>query len=128
MGASISHRATMAGKQRMDKERDLVPGEGNIVELAEYQVIYRIVGEQTGGASALLELTVGPGLMVAPPHMHRREDEVSCVLEGELTVQVGERVIRAVPGQVVFKPRGVFHAAWNSGSVPVRFLEYISPA
>jgi hypothetical protein len=60
--------------------------------------------------------------------MHHREDEVTCVLEGELMIQVGERVVSATPGCTVFKPRGVLHAFWNAGSTPARFLEFISPA
>jgi mannose-6-phosphate isomerase-like protein (cupin superfamily) len=96
-----------------------VPGQG---------ITYKVMGEETGGAFALLECTLGPGLLGAPPHMHHREDQVTCVLEGELMIQVGERVIYATPGCTVFKPRGVFHAFWNAGSVTARYLEFISPA
>jgi quercetin dioxygenase-like cupin family protein len=98
------------------------------VRVAGRGITYKVVGEETGGAFALLECTLEPGLLGAPPHMHHREDEVTCVLEGELMVQVGERVIYATPGCTIFKPRGVFHAFWNAGSTTARFLEFISPA
>ena len=61
-------------------------------------------------------------------HTHEREDEYSYVLSGRLTVQVGDDVIEAGPGELVVKPRGIPHAFWNAGSEPVRFLELISPA
>jgi hypothetical protein len=32
------------------------------------------------------------------------------------------------PGDLVFKPRGVWHAFWNAGDAPARLLEIISPA
>jgi mannose-6-phosphate isomerase-like protein (cupin superfamily) len=112
----------------MDQVRDLRPEEGTVVEMAGQTIRCQVIGEQTGGAMAVLEATLGPGLLCAPPHMHRREDEVLVLLEGELTVQVGERVIRAAPGEFVFMPRGVRHGSWNPGSVMARYLVFISPA
>jgi quercetin dioxygenase-like cupin family protein len=112
----------------MNQVKDLLPGEGAVVEMAGQTIRCQVIGEQTGGAMAVLEATLGPGLLCAPPHMHRREDEVLVLLEGELTVQVGERVIRAAPGEFVFMPRGVRHAFWNPVAAPARYLVFISPA
>ena len=56
-----------------------------------------------------------------------REDEISYVLEGELTVQQGDRRDTAGVGGTIVKPRGVFHTFWNAGTTPVRFLEIIAP-
>ncbi len=81
----------------------------------------------TGGAYALVEHTLAPGLLGAPPHRHAREDELSYVLEGTLTVWRAGRVSEAGPGAVVRKPRGEWHTFWNAGREPVRFLEVISP-
>ena len=61
-------------------------------------------------------------------HTHRNEDEYSYVLEGRLGVQLGDEVLEAGPGELVFKPRGVPHAFWNAGDEPLRLLELISPA
>ena len=49
------------------------------------------------------------------------------MLEGELSVQQGDRIETVAAGGMVVKPRGVFHAFWNPGSAPVRFLEVIAP-
>jgi len=63
----------------------------------------------------------------APLHRQSREDEISYVLEGELTVQQGDRRDTAGVGGTIVKPRGVFHTFWNAGVTPVRFLEVIAP-
>ena len=76
---------------------------------------------------ALIEHTLAAGLLGAPPHRHANEDEVSYVLEGNLTVWRAGTVTTAPPGSVVTKPRGEWHTFWNGGPEPVRFLEIISP-
>jgi hypothetical protein len=50
------------------------------------------------------------------------------VLEGRFGVQLGDEVLEAGPGDLLFKPRGVAHAFWNAGDEPARLLELISPA
>lgn len=81
----------------------------------------------TGGAYALIEHTLTSGLLGAPPHRHSREDELSYVLEGTLTVWREGAAIDHAPGSVVPKPRGEWHTFWNAGSSRVRFLELIAP-
>ena len=87
--------------------------------------------EGVGGGAlpfALLEHTLAPGLLGAPPHRHSREDEISYVLEGTLCVWHRDGyVIEAGPGTVVRKPRGEWHTFWNADDVPVRFLDVVSP-
>jgi hypothetical protein len=61
-------------------------------------------------------------------HVHEREDEYSYVVEGEVGFQVGDQVVVGRPGDLVFKPRGIWHAFWNPGEAPARLLEIISPA
>jgi len=81
----------------------------------------------TDEAYALIQHTLGPGLIGAPPHRHNREDELSYVLEGTLTVWREGVVTAAGPGTLVTKPRGEWHTFWNAGDGTVRFLEIISP-
>jgi uncharacterized cupin superfamily protein len=50
------------------------------------------------------------------------------VLEGRFGVQLGDEVLEAGPGDLLFKPRGIAHAFWNAGEEPARLLELISPA
>ena len=65
--------------------------------------------------------------MAAPPHRHAREDELSYVLEGTLTVWEEGATRTYRPGEVATKPRRRRHTLWNAGPTRVRFLELISP-
>ena len=64
--------------------------------------------EQTGGAFVLLEERLPRGAE-PPPHVHRREDEAFFLLDGSLTVRVGDEEFSARPGSLVFCPRDVPH-------------------
>jgi glyoxylate utilization-related uncharacterized protein len=75
----------------------------------------------------VVEHPLAPGTLAAPPHRHQNEDEASYVLEGTITFEIGDRVIHASAGSLVFKPRGVFHTFWNGTDERARLLEIISP-
>ncbi len=64
----------------------------------------------------------GPRRLIAPPHLHRKDDEAWYVLEGTLGIQVGEQEVEAQAGSAVFVPRGTPHTYWNPGPGPVRYL------
>src|ERR687893_76414 len=106
----------------------LSPDEGETVWLRKLGIRFMIGGEDTQDNFALVEHPIGPRGLAAPMHTHRYEDEYTYVLEGEIGIQVGEEVLVARPGDLVFKPRGVPHAFWNAGDTPARGLETIPPA
>jgi quercetin dioxygenase-like cupin family protein len=91
-------------------------------------VVFKLLGADTGGALAVVEHVLAPGMLAAPVHTHRNEDEYSYVLEGEMAALIGEQVIHAPAGTLVCKPRNIRHTFWNQGSTPARILEIISPA
>ena len=41
---------------------------------------------------------------------------------------LGDDVLEASPGDLVFKPRDQWHTFWNAGDEPCRILEIIAPA
>ena len=41
---------------------------------------------------------------------------------------LGDHVLEAGPGSLIFKPRHQWHTFWNAGDSPARILEIISPA
>jgi quercetin dioxygenase-like cupin family protein len=84
-------------------------------------------GEDTDGRFGLVEHPIAPRSLAGPMHVHEHEDEYSYVLEGEVGFQVGDEVFSAGPGQLVAKPRGIWHGFWNAGDAPARVLELISP-
>lgn len=106
----------------------LGPNEGGSVNLLALGVRFMIDGETTNDAFSLVEHPLPPRALGSPVHTHLNEDEYSYVLEGRFGVQLGDEVVEAGPGDLVFKPRGVAHAFWNAGDEPARLLEIISPA
>jgi len=104
-----------------------VAATGERVQIGGFGTTFVATADATGGAYALIEHTLAPGLLGAPPHRHTREDELSYVLEGTLTVWRAGVVAEAGPGAVVRKPRGEWHTFWNASPKLVRFLEVISP-
>jgi quercetin dioxygenase-like cupin family protein len=87
----------------------------------------RATAEQTQGAYSLFEQILPPGIGM-PPHMHHNEDESFFVLEGTVTIWVGEHRITATPGTWVFGPRDVRHAFRGEGDAPARLLLSLNPS
>jgi quercetin dioxygenase-like cupin family protein len=81
--------------------------------------------EQTGGAFGLMESVLARGAE-PPPHVHHREDESFFVLEGDLTVRVGDDTFNAAAGSFVFCPRDVPHLL-TLHSEQVRALTLVTP-
>ena len=104
------------------------PGEGRTGGLGPgVGVVFKIDGEDTGGALSIVEHPFAVGALV-PPHVHTLEDEYSIVLEGEIGFRSNDREVVLGPGGYIIKPRGEVHAMWNAGSTPARMIEVISPA
>src|SRR6186713_1804882 len=103
------------------------PGGGRVGELGDIGVHFKLWGEDTGGALAIVEHPFPVGACV-PPHMHTREDEYSIVTEGEIGFRSGDREVVLGAGGYITKPRGETHAMWNAGRAPARMIEIISPA
>jgi quercetin dioxygenase-like cupin family protein len=105
----------------------LGPSDGERVDLGGLGVRFMIDSETAGGGFSLIEHPIAPRTLAAPLHRHANEDEYSYVLEGRVGVQLGDDVLEAGPGDLVFKPRGQWHAFWNPGDGPARLLEFVSP-
>ncbi|HEU0051700.1 MAG TPA: cupin domain-containing protein [Longimicrobium sp.] len=103
------------------------PDAGGSVDIRKFAGIVRVRAEDTGGAMTVIEHVLPEGLVAMPLHRHARETEITYVLEGTLTVLIGDRALRLGPGETMTKPVGVFHTFWNSGRNPARFLEISSP-
>src|ERR1700737_3070127 len=91
--------------------------------------VYRFLatGEETDGKYALWLALVAPG-GGPPSHVHSREEEGFYVLEGEITVLVGDK--RLVAGLVMFAnmPVGTLHSFKNETDRPARMLISVAPA
>jgi mannose-6-phosphate isomerase-like protein (cupin superfamily) len=104
------------------------PNDGKTGFLGSIGVRFMIDGEDAGGDFSLVEHPMPPRALAAPLHRHNREDEYSYVLEGRMGALLGDEVLEAGPGDLVFKPRNQWHTFWNAGEEPARILEIIAPA
>ncbi len=108
--------------------RIIGPEDGKAGSLGSIGVRFMIDGEEAGGDFSLVEHPMPPRALAAPLHRHNREDEYSFVIEGRMGALLGDEVVEAGPGDLVFKPRDQWHTFWNAGEEPCRILEIIAPA
>src|SRR3954453_16869821 len=110
------------------KARVVGPTDGKAGFLGSIGVRFMIDGAESGGGFSLVEHPMSPRALAAPLHRHLREDEYSYVVEGRVGALLGDDVVIAGPGDLVFKPRNQGHPFGTAGAEPARLLEIISPA
>ena len=76
---------------------------------------------------AAVEVRAHPGWGTSRPHSHARHGEALFVFEGELALQLEDRVHRVGPETWAFVPPEVVHAVEVTGDVPARFLAFHAP-
>ena len=108
--------------------RIVTPDQGQAGFLGSIGVRFLIDGVDASERFSLVEHPMSPRALAAPLHRHTREDEYSYVLQGRMGALLGDDVVEAGPGDLVFKPRDQWHTFWNAGDEPCRILEIIAPA
>lgn len=89
--------------------------------------LVRASGEDTAGAFAVIEETVGPG-GGGPLHVHHDADELIYVLEGEFRFRLGDRLISGAAGTLTFIPKGLAHNWQNIRPSHGRIFVVLAPA
>jgi mannose-6-phosphate isomerase-like protein (cupin superfamily) len=92
------------------------------------RMMLKVRDGDTGGSFSVHDNIMPAGSPGPLPHLHRNHEETFYVLEGELTVRVGERRFTAPVGSFVVIPRGVVHQPSNPGTEPTRVLLIFSPS
>ena len=103
-------------------------GEGEHVQLGQSSVVIKAGVETTEGRFALTETTLGPGFPGPKPHLHRDTLDMFFVLEGTLTMQLGEETLDLSAGSFVLVPPGTAHTFSNRTDQQVRLLNMDTPA
>jgi len=85
-----------------------------------------LAAQETGGTIGIVENLVRPG-WPGPPLHHHAFDETFCILEGELTFQLGADRLVGRPGDTLFVVRGVHHTLANLSGSPARYLLVCTP-
>ena len=79
------------------------------------------------GESCLIIATKVPPGVAAPPRHRHPSDQTYVVLQGEMTVELGEETKVAKARSAVFIPAGLPHHNWNDGSEDEVHVEVIAP-
>jgi mannose-6-phosphate isomerase-like protein (cupin superfamily) len=107
----------------LDRVVVVAPGEGHRVGNVEF-----LARSQDTPRFNLALITIGPNRGGPPPHSHSSEDDSFYIVEGELTLLLGDDELVAGPGTFVFVPPEVTHTFANRGDTPVRMLNIHAPA
>lgn len=76
---------------------------------------------------SVLDVVLPPRSLGSPPHLHHNEDEYFYVVEGDLTVLIGNEERIASRGTHAALPRELRHAYWNDRDAPAHVLITIAP-
>jgi quercetin dioxygenase-like cupin family protein len=76
----------------------------------------------------VVEVRSEPGGITPPLHLHARHAELFFVLEGELTVRLEDRELRAGSGTWVYIPSEVVHTFLVTGDSRAHFLDFHVPS
>jgi mannose-6-phosphate isomerase-like protein (cupin superfamily) len=104
----------------------LAPGDGERLELGAVEASIKVGERDALGSLAAIEVVVGPGF--AGPGLEREVVDSFYVLEGVLTVRLGDREVDAPEGSYALVPPGNPHAFSNLRREPVRMLNVMAPA
>jgi quercetin dioxygenase-like cupin family protein len=101
--------------------------EGRAVTAFGSVAMFQLEGSHTAGNLCLVLAETPPGAG-PPPHVHRSDDELFLVLQGELSFLTPTGWVKTTPGTAVYMPRGVPHTFRNTGTTPSRHWALTSPS
>src|SRR4051794_11693865 len=107
----VIQRCSTKGEGRMAKI--VGPTDGKAGTLGMIGVRFMIDGPETSERLSLVEHPMPPRSLAAPLHLHENEDEYSFVIEGTMGALLGDEVVTAHAGDLVYKPRNQWHTFWN---------------
>lgn len=86
----------------------LEPGQGRAYPMGRIGAVFKADGAETQNRYAISEWWLEPHTQGPGPHSHA-EDDIFYVIEGTMSVLVGERWTHATKGSFVLVPGGVVH-------------------
>ena len=104
----------------------LPPGEGRSYPMGRISAVFKADGDETQGRYSISEWWLEPHTQGPGAHSHP-EDDVFYVIEGTMSVLVGERWIDASKGSFVLAPGGVTHDFENRSSKRAGVLNFSVP-
>jgi quercetin dioxygenase-like cupin family protein len=103
------------------------PGEGRRLELGDSSATIKAGGGDALGSFALLEFDLAPGFPGPVLHRHEHMTDSFYVLDGELTLRLGDDRVGAGAGSYAFVPPGNAHSFAGPDGERVRALNLMAP-
>jgi mannose-6-phosphate isomerase-like protein (cupin superfamily) len=104
----------------------LAPGDGRRYDMGRIQAVFKADGTETAGGYSISEWWLEPNTTGPGTHSHP-EDDIFYVLEGTMSVLVGDRWIDAPRGSFVLVPGGTPHDFQNRGATRAGALNFSYP-
>lgn len=100
---------------------------GEAIDIGPMRLRFLEDGSRTGHRLALAEMTIPPGVVGPPQHVHHDHDETFYVLSGRPSFTSGTETVTAEPGMLVTAPPGTPHTFANPGDEPARVYCTFTP-
>jgi mannose-6-phosphate isomerase-like protein (cupin superfamily) len=84
-------------------------GDGREYKMPRMSAVFHADGEETGEAYSISEWWLEPNSDGPGAHSHEANDEIFRIIEGTMSVLVGDEWIDAPEGSVIVVPAGVTH-------------------
>jgi mannose-6-phosphate isomerase-like protein (cupin superfamily) len=103
------------------------PGEGEQLGLGPSQSSIKAGADDGMGSLAVLESTIGPNFPGPVLHEHERMVDSFYILDGMLTLRLGDETVDATAGAYALVPPGNAHT-FSTPAEPVKLLNIFAPA
>jgi mannose-6-phosphate isomerase-like protein (cupin superfamily) len=104
----------------------LAPGEGRSYPMGRISAVFKADGAETAERYSISEWWLEPHTQGPGAHSHA-EDDIFYVIEGTMSVLVGDRWVDASRGSFVLVPGGVVHDFQNRGETRAGVLNVSVP-
>jgi mannose-6-phosphate isomerase-like protein (cupin superfamily) len=104
----------------------LAAGEGRVYPMGRIAAVFKADGTETASRYSISEWWLEPHTQGPGAHAHP-EDDIFYVLEGTMSVRIGERWVDAARGAFILVPGGTTHDFENRGDVRAGVLNFSAP-
>lgn len=104
----------------------LAPGEGRAYPMGRISAVFKADERETRSRYSVSEWWLEPRTQGPGAHSHE-EDDLFYVIEGVMSIRVGEEWFECSKGAFVLVPGGVTHDFENRGGVRAGILNFSSP-
>lgn len=113
-------------KTKLRKPMVLTPGQERIYPMCRISAVFKADEEETQSQYSVSEWWLEPRTQGPGAHSHA-EDDLFYVIEGIMSVRVGEEWFECPKGSFVLVSGGITHDFENRGSVRAGILNFSSP-